>query len=75
MQQRSGIAPAVLNGANEVAVASFLRGEIGFLDIPRIVSAALSRISNPGTLTLEAVFQADGEARRIATKEIARFMR
>lgn len=73
--KEGGIAPAVLNGANEVAVDSFLRGEIGFLDIPRIVSAALSRISNPGTFTLEAVFQADGEARRIATKEIARFMR
>ncbi len=32
---RGGTAPAILNGANEVAVARFLAGEIGFLDIPR----------------------------------------
>lgn len=73
--KEGGSAPAVLNGANEIAVASFLRGEIGFLDIPCIVETALSRRSKLETLTLEAVFQADAEARRIASEEIAQSMR
>lgn len=73
--KEGGSSPAVLNGANEIAVASFLRGEIGFLDIPRIVETAISRRSKLETLTLEAVFQADAEARRIAQEEVARYMR
>ena len=39
-----GSAPAVLNGANEAAVAAFLRGEIEFLDIPRTLTAVLDVI-------------------------------
>ena len=40
-----GTACAIMNGANEVAVAQFLRGEIGFNDIPRRVEQALSRVA------------------------------
>lgn len=70
-----GIAPATLNGANEVAVARFLRGEIGFLDIPCLVERALSRVSTKEALTLDAVFQADAEARRFASEEAAQYLR
>lgn len=70
-----GIAPAALNGANEVAVARFLRGEIGFLDIPHLVERALSRVSAKEALTLDAVFQADAEARRFASEEAAQYLR
>jgi len=70
-----GTAPATLNGANEVAVARFLRGEIGFLDIPHLVERALSRVSAREALTLEAVFQADAEARRFASEEAAQYLR
>ena len=57
-----GTAPAVLNGANEIAVARFLAGEIGFLDIARVVESALNAVPVQ-PLTLEGVFQADRAAR------------
>ena len=60
-----GTAPAVLNGANEIAVARFLAGEIGFLDIARVVEAALDAVP-VRPLTLEAVFAADRAARESA---------
>jgi 1-deoxy-D-xylulose-5-phosphate reductoisomerase len=41
--RRGGLCPCVYNGANEAAVAAFLQGRIGFLDIPRIVDYVLSR--------------------------------
>jgi 1-deoxy-D-xylulose-5-phosphate reductoisomerase len=51
----SGTATTVFNAANEVAVARFLRGEIGFLDIERVVESVLekhSTISNPDEQTI-----------------------
>lgn len=60
--RRGGLVPAAANGANEQAVALFLEGKIGFLDIPRLVEAAMDRQA-PGIVTLEAVLEADQEAR------------
>ena len=60
-----GTAPAVLNGANEVAVARFLAGEIGFLDVADTVEYALSRVP-VRPLSLENVFEADALARQTA---------
>lgn len=60
--RRGGLVPAAGNGANEQAVALFLEGKIGFLDIPRLVEAAMDR-QDPGVVTLEAVLEADQEAR------------
>lgn len=60
--RRGGLVPAAANGANEQAVALFLEGKIGFLDIPRLVEAAMDR-QDPGVVTLEAVLEADREAR------------
>ncbi len=60
--RRGGLVPAAANGANEQAVALFLEGKIGFLDIPRLVEAAMARQA-PGVVTLEAVLEADREAR------------
>lgn len=57
-----GTSPAVLNGANEVAVAQFLAGKIGFLDIPDVVEAVLKAVPRK-ELTLDAVFEADRLAR------------
>ena len=58
-----GTAPAILNGANEIAVARFLAGEIGFLDIADLVEGALNTVPVK-PLTLEAVFEADSRRRR-----------
>ena len=60
--RRGGLVPAAANGANEQAVALFLEGKIGFLDIPRLVEAAMDRQA-AGVVTLEAVLEADREAR------------
>jgi 1-deoxy-D-xylulose-5-phosphate reductoisomerase len=64
--ETGGTAPAVLNAANEVAVAAFLRGELGFLDIPAVVEAALGAVEPAPASSLEAVLAADTEARRVA---------
>ncbi len=61
-----GSAPTVLNAANEIAVAGFLNGEIGFLEIARIVERTLEKISRASVETLENVLSVDVEARKIA---------
>ncbi|HLA64323.1 MAG TPA: 1-deoxy-D-xylulose-5-phosphate reductoisomerase, partial [Rhodothermales bacterium] len=65
---RGGTAPAVLNAANEVAVARFLRREVGFCDIPRLIEAALRAVDGNGEegLDLAALQAADAHARRVA---------
>lgn len=65
-----GAACTVLNGANEMAVAAFLRDEIPFGAISRIVEGTLEACGAMPADTLEDIFQADLEARRRA-KEIA----
>jgi 1-deoxy-D-xylulose-5-phosphate reductoisomerase len=60
--RRGGLVPAAANGANEQAVALFLQGKIGFLEIPRLVESAMDRQA-PGKVTLEEVLAADREAR------------
>ncbi len=62
-----GARPAILNAANEVAVAAFLAGQIGFLEIAAIVSDTLDRYDPPAPVTLDAVLAIDAEARRQAT--------
>jgi len=62
-----GVAPAVFNAANEVAVEAFLKGRIPFLAIPKIVGHALDHSANFEPADLNAVLSADNEARRRAT--------
>ena len=57
---------AILNAANEVAVAAFLAGRIGFLDIALIVRKALERYAPPAPASLDDVFEIDAGARRTA---------
>lgn len=61
-----GAKPAILNAANEVAVAAFLDGRIGFLDIALIVRKALDRYDPPAPASLDDVFAIDAEARDTA---------
>ena len=62
--ERGGLAPAAANGANEEAVALFLREKIGFLEIPQLVEAAMLRQPDAPADSVEAVLQADREARQ-----------
>ncbi|HXF52575.1 MAG TPA: 1-deoxy-D-xylulose-5-phosphate reductoisomerase [Hyphomicrobiaceae bacterium] len=67
---RGGSAPAVLNAANEVAVAAFLGRSIGFLDIPRAVATCLELAEGRGLIieprSLDDVLAAEAEARQLA---------
>lgn len=65
-------APAVLNAANEEAVAAFLQQGLAFTDIPRVIEATLERANLTEPDGLEVVQQADSEARVIARELIAR---
>ncbi|MFL0585712.1 1-deoxy-D-xylulose-5-phosphate reductoisomerase [Sphingomonas sp. ABOLG] len=65
-----GGSPAILNAANEIAVAAFLGGRISYLEIAAIVSDTLDRFSPAAPDTLEAVLEVDREARVIAEKRV-----
>ncbi|RNF81710.1 1-deoxy-D-xylulose-5-phosphate reductoisomerase [Montanilutibacter psychrotolerans] len=66
-----GTATAVLNAANEVAVSAFLQRRIGFLAIPALVEHTLAALPATPATSLAALYEADREARRIATVAIA----
>lgn len=72
---KSGSAPAVLNAANEVAVAAFLQRRIGFFDIAGIVEQCLEAAAGRGMLgpaeSLADVLEIDTEARRLAASLMA----
>lgn len=61
-----GARPAILNAANEIAVAAFLERRIAFLEIAAIVEDTLERYDPPAPATMEAVLAVDAEARRVA---------
>jgi 1-deoxy-D-xylulose-5-phosphate reductoisomerase len=65
-----GTAPAWLNAANEVAVASFLAGEIPWIAIPDVLSEVLSRHDGNSADSVDAVIAADRTARAIADQVI-----
>ena len=64
---QGGATPAILNGANEVAVAAFLDGQISFSAIATIVANTLSANVVGDVNTLDAVIAVDNDARRIAS--------
>jgi len=61
-----GNAPTVLNAANEIAVSRFLRGELGFLDIVKIVEKTLETVDNVPLETIDDVLACDQAARQFA---------
>jgi 1-deoxy-D-xylulose-5-phosphate reductoisomerase len=63
--------PTVLSAADEVALERFLRGEIGFLDIPALVSRTLDAHTLDGPLTLESIRAADKWAHQYARVLVA----
>lgn len=60
---KGGLAPAVINGANEAAVELFLAGEISFLQIGELVCSSLDEVKPGKELTLDSVEEADILAR------------
>jgi len=67
-----GGAPAILNAANEVAVAAFLAGQIGFIQITALVEETLAAINAPAPCQLEDVLALDTQARAQANTLLSR---
>jgi 1-deoxy-D-xylulose-5-phosphate reductoisomerase len=66
-----GALPVVLNAANEVAVAAFLRGQCRFMDIPRLIARALDAHRAVAVTDLQACLEVDAAARRWAEGALA----
>ena len=73
--EKGGVSSAVLNAANEVAVAAFLEVRISFPQISSIVEQTMARIEGGADLDLENLIEADSEARKIAETRRRRTLR
>jgi len=67
-----GMQPAVLNGANEIAVEAFLAGRIGYTDITAVVAETLAAGIEGDDMDMVSIMAADQEARRLAAEQIRR---
>jgi 1-deoxy-D-xylulose-5-phosphate reductoisomerase len=67
-----GNAPAVLNAANEIAVAAFLEGRLHFLGIPDVIAASLDAVPAAAAADLDAVLSADAAGRDAAQRVLSR---
>lgn len=63
---RGGNMACIVNAANEIAVASFLKDEIGFLEMSDLIETCMNKVSFIKTPTLEDYIQTDEETRRMA---------
>jgi 1-deoxy-D-xylulose-5-phosphate reductoisomerase len=68
--EAGGAKTVALNAADEVAVAAFLEGNIGFNDIPRIIEDVLAATSSGKMESIGKVLEADAEARRLAHQRV-----
>ncbi|MCG9123375.1 1-deoxy-D-xylulose-5-phosphate reductoisomerase [Laribacter hongkongensis] len=62
--REGGDQPAVLNAANEVAVAAFLEKRVAFMDIPRLVQKAMHQFAGRVSNSIEELLELDAEVRR-----------
>ena len=68
--RRGGNMPCILNAANEVVVAAFLRDEIGFLGMSDVIEKTMGKVPFIATPTYEDYVATDAEARRVASQMI-----
>ncbi|HVW17106.1 MAG TPA: 1-deoxy-D-xylulose-5-phosphate reductoisomerase, partial [Solirubrobacteraceae bacterium] len=66
-----GTAPCVLNAANEIAVHAFLGGQLHFLGIPAVIEETLGRLGSRPVHAFESLYEADREARAVASELVA----
>ncbi len=71
--RRGGNAPCVLNAANEVAVAAFLRDQVGFRQMSDLVAECLARVSYLAEPLLADLVATDAETRRVAAELIKNY--
>ncbi len=70
--EQGGTAPAILNAANEVAVAAFLDRRIGFMAIPEVIETALAAIPASDARSLDELLAVDMQTRTLAEQQIRR---
>jgi 1-deoxy-D-xylulose-5-phosphate reductoisomerase len=70
-----GTVGTVLNAANEVAVAAFLAGGLGFLEIAAVVEETISTCGNLPAHDIEQILSVDADARRQADRLVANWPR
>jgi 1-deoxy-D-xylulose-5-phosphate reductoisomerase len=68
--EKRGTYPCAFNAANEVAVAAFLEGRIGFLEIASLVEDALRAVDGSPARDLDELVDADAQARRLAHRRL-----
>lgn len=73
--QAGGTAPTILNASNEVAVESFLQGQLPYLGIASVVATVLDRLGSKTITSLEQILASDADARIITRQEIQQFNR
>ena len=73
--REGGTMPAAMSAANEVAVASFLQGQIGFMEIPRLIRSTMDAHDTQPASSLEAVLESDRWAREHAADGVIRGQR
>jgi 1-deoxy-D-xylulose-5-phosphate reductoisomerase len=66
-----GLAPTILNAANEIAVAAFLKEQIGFTNIPQVVEHTLQKLENSVADNIESILNKDEVARQVAQQYIS----
>lgn len=66
-----GLAPTILNAANEIAVEAFLKERIGFKHIPQVVEHTLQDLENAAAESIECILEKDKMARSVAQQYIS----
>ncbi|MDW7450862.1 1-deoxy-D-xylulose-5-phosphate reductoisomerase, partial [Klebsiella pneumoniae] len=66
-----GLAPTILNAANEIAVEAFLMERIGFTSIPQVVEHTLEKLENAAAESIECILDKDKVARSVAKQYIS----
>lgn len=69
--REGGLAPTILNAANEVAVAAFLKEQIGFTNIPQVVEHTLQKLENSVAENIGCILNKDEIARHVAQQYIS----
>lgn len=69
--QAGGLAPTILNAANEIAVEAFLQHKIRFTDITQVVEHTLQNVHNAKAENIDIILQTDMIARQVAAQRIA----
>jgi 1-deoxy-D-xylulose-5-phosphate reductoisomerase len=66
-----GTAPCVLNASNEIAVHAFLAGRLRFLEISEVIERTLAQLGAEPVRSFESLYEADREAREVASELVA----